>query len=101
MVRSKIPTTNLYLLRLKDDEKFSRMYDEDVLDGSVPDQLKTSVATGFIVRATSPQQARKFASECCSDEGPQTWLNPQFSTCRRLTPESAGLGIIMRDFRAG
>lgn len=86
MVRSKIPTTSLYLLRLKDDEKFSRMYD---------------IATGFIVRATSPQQARKFASECCSDEGPQTWIDPQFSTCRRLTPESAGLGIIMRDFRAG
>jgi len=83
---AKINHKNLYLLRLKDDEKFSRMYD---------------IATWFIVRATSVRQARQFAADSCSDEGENSWLDKDKSTCTVLTPESAGLGIIMRDFRAG
>lgn len=75
----------LYLLRLN----------EDTVDFS------HDMASGFIVRALSPQQARTFASECCGDEGQDVWLNQTQSTCQLLTPESAGLGIIMRDFRAG
>lgn len=77
---------NLYLLRLRDNEELSRTHD---------------IATGFIVRATSSRQARKFASDCCGDEGPEIWINTQTSTCNILTPESAGLGVVMRDFRAG
>ena len=65
------------------------------------DDIKYDIAVGFIIRAESHQQARKFASECCGDEGPRTWLNPEMSTCQRLKPESAGLGVLMRDFRAG
>lgn len=59
------------------------------------------IVRGFIVRATSVRQARKFAADSCGDEGKESWLNENLSTCNPITPESAGLGIVMRDFRAG
>ena len=80
--------TKLYLLRLNEDTVAESTFGYDI-------------ARGFVVRALSPHQARTFASECCGDEGPDVWLNRTQSTCKLLTPENAGLGVVLRDFRAG
>jgi hypothetical protein len=72
------------------------------------------VADGFIVRAEDEQTAREIAAapigpilggetefpiRAWGDEGPETWLNPKFSTCEEIIPDGEP-GIIIRDFNA-
>jgi len=47
------------------------------------------VVNSVIVRATSPTEARKLASEQRMDEGADTWLHPAFSSCTTLTTKGA------------
>jgi hypothetical protein len=53
-----------------------------------------------IVRAASPERARKIASESTGDEGRETWLNVSFSTCQRITTQGEE-GEILGSFNAG
>lgn len=55
---------------------------------------------GFIIRAETAQEARRTASLNASDEGAETWIQPQKSTCKELR-EGGRRGIILRDFNAG
>ena len=54
-------------------------------------------AFGFVVRAQTEQEARKFASSECGDEGPDVWLQPGVTTCVKLTDEG-GTGVILRHY---
>lgn len=58
------------------------------------------VTNGLVVRAKTPQKARKLASKECGDEGPDSWLSPNFSSCRRLKVDGPE-GVIFTDFNAG
>ena len=59
-------------------------------------------AFGFIVRASSEQEARKMATK---DSGTETryvadaWLDNEYSTCVELIPDGS-IGVIIRDFKA-
>ena len=77
-------------------------------------------ANGFVVRAESEPRARELISisrerwscvrnDCTKfefetpfygDEGSETWLNPEFSTCTELVPDGE-TEIILVDFNAG
>ena len=54
---------------------------------------------GFVVRATTEEEARRIASEDCSDEGSQAWLDNGLSSCVGLNPGGKS-GIIIEDFHA-
>ena len=58
---------------------------------------------GFIVAATSEQEARRLADKDACDEnmcGRNPWLNPDFSTCKVLVPGQEP-GVIMCDLMHG
>lgn len=57
-------------------------------------------ADSFVVRAKNSAQARKLASKGAGDEGKQTWLNKNGSSCRSLKTEGT-LEIVIRSFNAG
>ncbi len=65
------------------------------------DDRKHDIACGFVIRAKSPKEARKIASQQCGDEGPGTWLDPEMSSCLRIPVESVHSEVILRDFNAG
>lgn len=75
---------NLYLLKNLDHD--DRQYD---------------IARGFVIRAKSSEEARKIASQHCGDEGLETWLDPEMSSCVRIPTKSTLSGVILRDFNAG
>jgi hypothetical protein len=54
---------------------------------------------GFVVRAETEADARRFASEDCGDEGPQAWLSSEHSTCVELTPDGEP-GIVIQNHAA-
>lgn len=56
-------------------------------------------AFGFIVRATSPAEARKLAAKYAGDEGENAWLNAANSFCKELTAEGIA-EVVLRDFSA-
>lgn len=59
------------------------------------------VTNGMVVRAESEERARKVAAALTiSDDGPETWLNPNGSTCDELTAHGAEM-VVLRDFNAG
>ena len=80
------PTMKLWLLKPIDDRHgpWDPWYDK---------------AFGFVVRASSPAGARAIAADNACNEGPEAWLDPDFSTCRELRSEGPG-GLILRDFSA-
>ena len=57
------------------------------------------VADGFVVRAPDENHARLLASKRSGDEGEQTWLRPEKSTCEQVTEDGPD-EIILRDFNA-
>jgi hypothetical protein len=65
------------------------------------DKVRWDSAYGFVIAAESHHQARKIAAEHCGDEGPETWLNPNKSSCSILNPDKTFEGVILRDFCAG
>ena len=61
-------------------------------------------AFGFVVRAETEEEARKFADKKAGDENfsesPHTsnpWLDPKFTTCTYLSNDGEP-GVVMRDF---
>lgn len=58
------------------------------------------VATGFVVAAQSPIEARRLAAGQAGDEGSQAWLSPETATCRELKPGTTS-GVVIRDYNAG
>ena len=59
-------------------------------------------AFGFVVRAETEEQARKFADAAAGDEKhsrEDAWLSTMFSTCEELTA-AGDPGIVIRDFAA-
>jgi len=65
-------------------------------------------AFGFVVRADTEQEARKFASDNGGEENSEQrtdgneckpWLNPDYSTCEELWAEGE-VGLVIRDFAA-
>lgn len=68
-------------------------------------------AFGFVVRAGTEEEARKFAHEDAGDEnrgmflGRKTtetnspWLDAKYSTCTELTADGEA-GVVMQDFHA-
>jgi hypothetical protein len=54
-------------------------------------------AFGFVVRAESEDEARRFASAKEGDEGKDVWLDPTLTTCEPLVAGGEP-GIILRDF---
>ena len=59
-------------------------------------------AFGFVVRAETEEQARKFADAAAGDEKrsrEDAWLSPDLSTCEELTADGDP-GIVVRDFAA-
>lgn len=65
------------------------------------DEVRWDSAYGFVIAAESHHQARKIAAEHCGDEGPETWLNPNKSSCSILNPDKTPEGVVLRDFCAG
>ena len=64
--------TKLYLLAMTGRSKQdSRAQSGEVIESQV-------------VRAKDARAARKVAANCCRDEGGEFWLNPLYSTCRRI-----------------
>jgi hypothetical protein len=57
-------------------------------------------AAGFVIRADTPKDARKMAANEAGDEGPHTWMDTRYSTCKVLTGEGPA-GIVLTDFLAG
>jgi hypothetical protein len=59
----------------------------------------------FVVFAPDSKQARKLASQCRGDEGPETWLRPELSKCRKLgyihETQSRKPRVVVRNFLAG
>lgn len=64
------------------------------------DGPKWDVCEGFVIRASSPSQARKIAAENHGDEGSKTWLNSDCSTLHELKLEG-NEGVILRDYCNG
>ena len=58
------------------------------------------VASGFVVRASNERDARSIAHTDHGDEGKDTWLNEDYSSCDVLTSDGP-FEIIIRDFNAG
>lgn len=54
---------------------------------------------GVILQAETEEAARKLASECNGDEGPDVWLNPDKTSCNILTAGDKEK-VIMIDFAA-
>lgn len=54
-------------------------------------------AFGFVVRAACEEDARRFASYQCGDEGADAWLNPSLSICDVLSNDGED-GVILRNF---
>ena len=63
------------------------------------DRHPWDTVNGFVVRATSSQQARRLAAEQKLDEGSNVWLDPKLSTCRVLKSEGTPT-VILRDANA-
>lgn len=55
-------------------------------------------AFGFIVRAETEDDARRYANEVCGDEGP-VWTHEKYTYCTILKDDGTP-GVIMHDFRA-
>jgi hypothetical protein len=51
-----------------------------------PFELRYDVVDSFIVCATSVNDARYIAAQQHAEEGAETWLNTQHSTCERIDP---------------
>lgn len=57
---------------------------------------------GFVVRASSEGKARALAAKESADEGPGTWLDPERTSCERLSVQGDGTSeVILSDYRAG
>ena len=54
---------------------------------------------GFVVRAASPQAARRLAQEQARESG-EPWLDPAVTTCRAVKAEGKA-EILLGDFEAG
>lgn len=54
-------------------------------------------AFGFVVRAETEEQARKFAAAAAGDETEDAWLSTMLSTCEELTADGDP-GIVIHDF---
>lgn len=60
---------------------------------------------GFVVRAGSPERARKIADENAGDENRESgfyghpWLDPALSSCKVLRQDGPE-GLILQDFHA-
>lgn len=63
-----------------------------------PEQGRYDCAYGFVVRAKSVEEARKFASQFAGDEGKQVWLSE--ASCEEIA-KTEPAGVILRDFRNG
>ena len=59
-------------------------------------------AISFVIRASSPNKARKIAAALDQSgcEGPEVWLNPELSFCKKLLHEGKE-GVILRDLHEG
>lgn len=57
-------------------------------------------ADGFVIRATSETEARSLAAGQSGDEGAQTWLDAEGSTCEMLMTDG-DVDVILRDYNAG
>ncbi len=55
---------------------------------------------GFVVRAETESDARKFASADCGGEGENAWLDSDYSTCEALTADGTPAVIIKDHARA-
>ena len=56
----------------------------------------------ILVRESSPKSARKLVagSRCVGDEKAKVWLDPKFTTCKKMK-EEGNAKIIIKDFYAG
>lgn len=54
---------------------------------------------GFLIEATSAQEARELAAEQAADEGAEAWLKEEYSTCSPLVPKKYP-SIILTAFNA-
>ena len=52
---------------------------------------------GFVIRASTPEDARKLAASRAGDEDPCSWLNAGETSCVEL-PQDGDDEIILRDF---
>lgn len=82
-----------------------KLYILKPVEGSGPWEPKYDKAHGFVIRARSANDARKIAHEQAGDENhspacTRPWLDPQYSTCKRLT-EAGQVGVILHDYTAG
>jgi len=57
-------------------------------------------ANGFVVRASTEDEARLLASTKAGDEGDDAWLNPKFTSCEPLNNDGE-TEIVLRDFLVG
>ena len=55
---------------------------------------------GFVIVASSEDEAREIASGNCGDEGPMTWKNEAETECRTVKSFSKK-GVLIEDFKAG
>ncbi len=58
------------------------------------------VADGFVVRATTAEEARRLATDQAGDEGASTWTDDRDSSCAELTADGPSK-VVLRDFSAG
>ena len=76
---------------------------EDLPTGNDPWEPWYDTAAGFVVRAGTETDARKFAHKHGGAEkehhGIRPWLNPKYSTCLELVPDGDP-GVVIRDFQA-
>lgn len=66
-------------------------------------QIGYDVCNGFVIRAADEMQARRIAARNACDEGEDTWLFIELSTCEiigRSIATTEECGVILRDFNA-
>lgn len=84
---------------------------ENLSQGDDPWEPWYDKAFGFVVRAETEEEARKFAHEQAGDENRgvflgskiadtnSPWLDAKYSTCTELTVEGEA-GVVLQDFHA-
>lgn len=53
---------------------------------------------GQVICAESEEKARKIASRHHAEEGRIAWLDPDYSSCEELNPETLQERVILRDY---
>jgi len=65
------------------------------------DEIGWDEYCGFVISAKTPREARQTASHRACDEGFETWLSSDLSSCQKIGTTHRRPGILLDSFNAG